>query len=166
MSDADSPRDGQAAQRGPAQSDVEEAAIRGVLGRLKDAWARHDAAAYAAEFTKDATYTTFQGIQYLGRDEIAESHRVLFARFLSGTRLADEVVAIRRQGNVAIVVGRGDTYKGRAARRLRKVQTFTLIRGEDGRWQVAAFHNTKRKVLTEFLTFRMEPRLKPGLSIK
>ncbi|WP_460917032.1 SgcJ/EcaC family oxidoreductase [Plantactinospora veratri] len=60
--------------------------------------------------------------------------------------MADEIERIRFLGpDTAVLTGRGDTYKGRRPRRLGKVQTYLLVREEDGRWRIAAFHNTKRR---------------------
>ncbi|MFB9365959.1 SgcJ/EcaC family oxidoreductase [Kitasatospora albolonga] len=135
-----------------------------VLARLVDAWARHDADAYGAEFTEDADYVTYVGTHYRGRRDIVESHRVLFAGFLKGTRLADELVDVRFPApGLAVVTSRGDTYKGAAPKgKLTKVQTYTLVRGEDGRWRVAAFQNTKRRPLMEAVSFRFAPGLVPA----
>jgi uncharacterized protein (TIGR02246 family) len=141
----------------------ERAAVLAVLDALAEAWARHDADAYGALFTEDAAYVTFVGTHYQGRREIAESHRVLFAKYLKGTRLVGEVDDVRFPApDTAVVVGRGDVHKGRPPRRLTKVQTTVLVRGADGRWLVASFHNTKRKPLLEAVSFRSAPALVPA----
>lgn len=138
-------------------------AITDVIAALVDAWGRHDAAAYGELFTDDATYVTYVGTHYQGRRDIMESHRILFAKYLKGTQLADEILGIRFLGpNTAVVTGRGDTYKGRPPRRLTKVQTYTLVREHDGRWRIAAFQNTKRKPLLEAISFRTAPGLIPS----
>ena len=141
----------------------ETAMITSVLDALVDAWERHDAEAYGELFTEDATYVTFVGTFYQGRQDIVDSHRTLFTTFLKGTRLADEVLDIRFHGpDVAVVNGRGDTYKGRRPRKLTKIQTYTLVRQGDGRWRIAAFHNTRRKPLMESLSYRIAPGLVPA----
>ena len=58
---------------------------------------------------------------------------------------------------------RGDTYKGRrpADCKLGKVQTYAVVRADDGHWRIAAFHNTKRKPLMERISFRFAPGTKP-----
>ncbi|MGW4511485.1 SgcJ/EcaC family oxidoreductase [Streptomyces sp. NPDC004393] len=139
------------------------AAVTSVLNELVAAWERHDAEAYGELFTEDATYITFVGTLYQGRRDIAESHRTLFETFLKGTRLADEVLDIRFHGpDAAVVNGRGDTYKGKRPRKLTKIQTYTLVRQGDGKWRIAAFHNTKRKPLMESLSYRFAPGLVPA----
>ncbi|MGA5039827.1 SgcJ/EcaC family oxidoreductase [Streptomyces capoamus] len=142
---------------------ADTAAVTAVLTDLVRAWERHDADAYGALFTEDATYITYIGTFYRGRQDIVDSHRVLFGGFLKGTRLADEILDIRFHGpGTAVVNGRGDTYKGTRPRKLTKVQTYTLVRESDGHWRIAAFHNTKRRPLLESLSFRFAPALAPA----
>ncbi|GAO07582.1 SgcJ/EcaC family oxidoreductase [Streptomyces lydicamycinicus] len=145
------------------QQEQDIAAVKAVVADLIAAWGRHDAEAYGALFTQDATYTTYVGTFYQGRRDIVESHRTLFAKFLKDTQLADEILDIRFYGpDVAVVNGRGDTYKGRLPRKLSKVQTYTLIRENDGRWRIAAFHNTQRKPLLEAMSYKVAPGLIPA----
>ncbi|MET3985301.1 SgcJ/EcaC family oxidoreductase [Streptomyces sp. PvR034] len=142
-------------------------AVRALLTHLVDAWARHDADAYGALFTEDATYTTYVGTFYRGRRDITESHRALFAGFLKGTRLADEILDVRFYGpDAAVVNSRGDTYKAGRPAKLGKVQTYTLVReagGPDGadEWRIAAFQNTKRRPLMERISFTVAPGIAP-----
>jgi uncharacterized protein (TIGR02246 family) len=138
-------------------------AVLTVLRELVDAWARHDADAFAALFTEDASYTTFVGTQYRGRTDIAESHRTLWAKFIKGTKLADEILDVRFLGSdVAVVTSRGATYKGeKRPAKLDKVQTYTLVR-DGGRWLIAAFHNTKHARLKEAISFKFAPETVPS----
>ena len=141
----------------------DSAAVTAVLDALVAAWNRHDADGYGRLFTEDATYATYVGTLYQGRQDITESHRVLFTTFLKDTLLADEVVGVRFLGpDTAVVPGRGDTYKGGRPRRLGKVQTYTLVREADGEWRIAAFQNTKRRPLMEAVSFRFAPGLVPA----
>lgn len=139
-------------------------AVLTVLRELTDAWSRNDADAYGALFTDDASYTTFVGSIYLGRAAIVESHRALFGKYLKGTRLADEVLDVRfPTGDTAVVVSRGDTYKGTPPKVLRKSQTYLLTRQADGAWRVAAFQNTKRNALLETVQVRSLPATAPSV---
>jgi uncharacterized protein (TIGR02246 family) len=143
--------------------DDDRTAVMLLVYALEDAWASHDADAYGALFTSDATYTTFLGTRYRGRAEIVESHRALFTRALRGTRIANEILDIRFYGpDTAVLTSSGDTYKGRRPDRLGKVQTYTIVRRPDGAWRVAAFQNTKRRPLLEELSFRLAPAARPG----
>jgi uncharacterized protein (TIGR02246 family) len=140
---------------------TDQTAVTAVIDSLAEAWASHDADAYGEHFTDDATYVTFVGIRYRGREEITESHRALFSSFVKGTKLAHEVLDVRFLGSdAAVVTSRGDTYKGAAPTRLTKVQTYALVRDGD-RWLVAAFHNTQRKPLLERISFLFAPETAP-----
>ncbi|WP_405015771.1 SgcJ/EcaC family oxidoreductase [Kitasatospora sp. NBC_00070] len=144
------------------QSTSESVAVQAVLNRLVDAWGRQDAEMYGELFTEDATYVTYVGTFYQGRHDIVASHRALFDGFAKGTRLADETLAIRFPApGVAVVSGRGDTYKGSRPAKLSKIQTYTLVLGADGEWRIAAFQNTRRRPLTEAVSHRLAPGLVP-----
>jgi uncharacterized protein (TIGR02246 family) len=140
---------------------LEETRILAVLERLAAAWDAGDAEAYGREFTEDASYVTFVGTVYRGRDDLAAGHAALFGKFLKGTRMFSEVVELRTYGErTAVVVTRGDVAKKRPARPA-KVQTFTLVLEDDGEWRVAAFQNTKHHKLMEAVSFRMLPASAP-----
>lgn len=122
----------------------DEVEIRALLQRLNQAWG--DADAFAAVFTEDAEYVTFDGSMVKGREAIAESHRPLFEGFMRGSRLEGQAPTVRfLTPDVALVHGKGAVIQRRqqkASRRAISVQTNVVIR-QDGRWQIAAFHNTR-----------------------
>ncbi|WP_083665803.1 SgcJ/EcaC family oxidoreductase [Saccharomonospora sp. CUA-673] len=133
-----------------------------VIGRLATAWDRQDAEAYGANFTETATYTTFAGTYYDGRDDIVRSHAALYDGPLSGTRLADRYLGLRfLSEDIAVLTTRGDTYDGDQPDELTKVQTYTLTRDGDD-WKIAAFQNTQRKALMEQVQYRWMPDTKPN----
>jgi uncharacterized protein (TIGR02246 family) len=136
--------------------------ITELLDALVKAWGEGDAAAYGSVFAEDASYITFVGTVYQGRTDIVRSHHALFAKLLKGTRLSYEEIDRRYYGpDTAVVTTRGDTIKGKA-KPLTKVQTYTLVRCEDGDWQVAAFHNTARQSIKERMSFRLAPETMPA----
>ncbi|MEV7565436.1 SgcJ/EcaC family oxidoreductase [Streptomyces tanashiensis] len=135
------------------------------LEALADAWGRADSIGYGEQFTDDATYTTYVGTHYQGRQDIADAHRALFGGFVKGTRLADSFLGMRFYGpDTAVVTSRGDTYTGSrepAAADLTKTQTYTLVRESEGRWRIASFHNTQRQGVMERLSFLWDPATAP-----
>ncbi|MCD0447024.1 SgcJ/EcaC family oxidoreductase [Glycomyces sp. A-F 0318] len=138
-----------------------------ITARIKStvaAWAAGDGEAYAAGFTADATYVTWIGTLYRGREEIGRTHQILFDRFLKGSVLVDEIADIRLLGpDAAVVTSRGEVAKrGERPAKLTKVQTYTLVREADGEWRIAAFHNTKRKALMERVSFAFAPETAPA----
>lgn len=145
----------------PAE-DTSAAEIRAVLDRAAQAWNRGDGAAYGACFTRDATDVTFVGTVYTGAGEIGRAHQALFDGFLKGTRLHTEIVDVRRYGpGTAVVVARGEVAK-KDPGRLGKLATYTLVRGDDGGWLIAAVQKTKRRPLFEAVSFRLQPATRPA----
>ncbi|MGW0195260.1 SgcJ/EcaC family oxidoreductase [Nonomuraea sp. NPDC003201] len=135
--------------------------IQNLFTELESAWDRGDGVAYGACFTEDASYTTFVGTVYHGRDDLATGHQALFDTVLKGTKMFNEITEVRFYGSgAAVVTGRGDVAKKRPAK-LSKVQTYTLVREADGRWRIASFHNTRRRPLMEAVSFRYVPASRP-----
>jgi len=141
-------------------------AVKAVIRDTVAAWNKGDAAAYGACFTADATYVTWVGTRYQGRDEIVRSHAALFRMFLKGSALADEIVAVRFIGpDAAIVSSDGDVVKGGKRTegiKLTKAQSYTIVREADGAWRIASFHNTKHKALMERISFTFAPETMPA----
>lgn len=145
---------------GAAGAEV-RAGVCATVGQLGRSWADHDADAYGAEFTDDATYVTFAGTYYNGREDIVRSHAALFDGPLEGTRLTDSFLELRvLTDDVALLTTRGDTYDGEAPDQPSKVQTYTFVREGDA-WRIAAFQNTQRKPVMEQVQFRMLPDTRP-----
>ncbi|WP_277212395.1 SgcJ/EcaC family oxidoreductase [Isoptericola croceus] len=141
------------------------AGVCDVVDGLEASWAAHDASAYGSAFTPDATYTTFAGTHYAGRQDIIDSHAALFDDVLNGTRLDNSYLALRfLTSDVAVLTVRGDTYEGDTPGTSTKVQTYTLVRadGGDQGWSVAAFQNTQRKPIMERIQFLWMPGTVPA----
>jgi len=120
--------------------------IEAALARLSAAWDAGDAAAYANEFTDDASYVIYAGIVYDGRDAIERGHVPVFERWQKGSRMRMRVLRVRLLADdLAVVLTEGGIGKGRRIP-IDKVQTFVMVR-RDGRWQCAAFQNTKKNRL-------------------
>jgi uncharacterized protein (TIGR02246 family) len=139
----------------------DEAGVRALFAKLAEAWNRGDGAAYGECFTDDATYVAWFGTLYRTGSDIGRSHQVLFDTFLKDTKMTIEGdVDVRFYGeDTAVLTTRGDVGKkpGKSA----KVQTFTLVR-QNGAWKIAAFQNTKRHSLLEWISFRFQPGIRPA----
>lgn len=120
--------------------------VRALYLAVMDGWNRGSAAAFAAPFTGDADFVAFDGTRFHGRDEIVRFHEPLFRTHLRGTRLTGDVTDIRFVGaDVAVVHARGGTIprgKRQPAPERDSIQTLVAVR-RDGRWQLAAFQNTR-----------------------
>ena len=117
----------------------DEVAVRGLLERINDAWARGDATAYASYHTPDADLIDFRVIHALGRQEIVDLLQPAFDTVLKDTRVEARIVDLRFLGpDVAILHTEGQVVPTGAA----SVQTFVATR-TDGEWAIAAFQNTR-----------------------
>lgn len=127
------------------------------LDRMRRAWDAGDADAYSREFTPDATYVIFAGIVSRGRDEIRTDHQPVFERWQRGSRMSMRILQARRLGSDAVVVlTEGGIGKGSRIRH-DKVQTYAFVR-QEGRWQCAAFQNTRRNRLLAAMNARAKRR--------
>jgi len=129
----------------------DENAIRQLLARLYDAWARGDGAGYAACFAQESDYITFNGIHLRGRAENAEVHGALFRSILKGSKLSAEIESIELlSGGVALAhtVGRG---------RKKGYQTYVLVKSGE-QWEIRSFQNTRVLPLSVWFTRWMQKR--------
>ncbi|MBP2368335.1 SgcJ/EcaC family oxidoreductase [Pseudonocardia parietis] len=145
-----------------APGGAEHRAVCATIGSLTSAWNAGDADAYGAGFTPDATYTSWVGTHYTGREDIVEGHRALFDGVLAGTRLTDRFLSVRFvHPDVAVVSTRGDTYEDTPPALPDKVQTYTVVR-DGAAWRIASFHNTRRSPVMERIQFLVDPGSRPA----
>jgi uncharacterized protein (TIGR02246 family) len=108
------------------------------------AWSANDPDAFADLYATDATIVLNGGTFLRGREEIRAFMTAGFQGPLRGTRGVDEPLSVRTIGDTAVVVSRsGFLQPGEdtlAPDRVR-MATWMLIR-QDGRWLVAAYHNS------------------------
>ncbi|WP_437756964.1 SgcJ/EcaC family oxidoreductase [Sorangium sp. So ce1389] len=126
---------------------TDEAAIRRMFEALSEAWAREGASAVDRFYTPDSDYVTFDGSWLRGREANRRAHEELFAGVLAGTRLVGEIEGVRFLGpDTAVVVSSGAVlwpWQRTAPASRRSRQTLVVVRGDDGRWRVASFQNTR-----------------------
>jgi uncharacterized protein (TIGR02246 family) len=114
----------------------DENAVRLLLARLYDAWARGDGEAYAACFAEESDYITFNGMHLRGRAENAELHKALFRRVLKGTTLSAEIESLKLLSSCVALVHTA------ASGRKKSFQSYVLVKsGSD--WLIRSFQNTR-----------------------
>jgi uncharacterized protein (TIGR02246 family) len=129
----------------------DENAIRSLLARLYDAWARGDGEAYAACFAEESDYITFNGMHLHGRAENAKLHAALFRRVLRGTTLSAEIESLTLlSSGVALVHTAGSERK-------KSFQSYVLVKsGSD--WQIRSFQNTRVQPFSVWITRWLQNR--------
>ncbi|MFZ3475620.1 SgcJ/EcaC family oxidoreductase [Streptomyces sp. 4.24] len=123
--------------------------VRTLLDGLSEHWNAADGAGYAGLFTPDAAYVQFNGVVLEGRQEIADTHDLMFRTMLYGTRLVCEDIESVRvvDEHTAVVVSTGAAlfpWQREVTAKRRSRQTLVLVR-EGDRWTVASFHNGRVK---------------------
>jgi len=121
-------------------------AVANIVTALEDAWNRHDAEAWAAEFQPDASFTNVFGIEIVGRAGILRSHAHIFATMFRDSRAFFDVPRIRflREDVASIAApwrmsGAYDVH-GRPWPDRRGLLTF-VVTAESGRWKIAVGTN-------------------------
>jgi uncharacterized protein (TIGR02246 family) len=124
---------------------VDEAAIQAVLADSYKAWEAGDADGMVADYTADAT-AIMTGSLRDGRDAIRQNMALGFAGPLKGSSTYNKQLGIRfvgRDGAIVIsesaVLLAGET--GVPDDR-RKVNATWVFEKRDGRWLIAAYHNS------------------------
>ena len=124
--------------------DADKAAIQAVLAASYQAWAAGDADGMVADYTPDAT-AIMTGSLRGSREEIRENMALAFAGPLKDTSTYNKQLSLRFVGDeAAIVVSEsgilfgGQTEVPDAA----KVKATWVFEKRDGRWLIAAYHNS------------------------
>jgi uncharacterized protein (TIGR02246 family) len=126
---------------------VLDADRQGVLDVLKEgyaAWEANDAVAMAATYLDDASVVQ-PGVYKKDRQEIETTMAAGFAGPLKGSRVIDRPLDVRfLNGESAIVVSEGAiVFAGQEeASNVGMVRATWVLAKRDGRWYVAAYHNS------------------------
>jgi uncharacterized protein (TIGR02246 family) len=123
---------------------ADEAAIQAVLVDSYKAWEAGDAEGMVANYTADAT-AIMTGSLRDSRDVIRESMALAFAGPLKGSSTYNKQLSVRFVGrDGAIVVSEsGILFPGETeVPEPRKVNATWVFEKRDGRWFIAAYHNS------------------------
>ena len=118
--------------------------INTLFHRLKQAWTDNDAAAYAACFTEDSDYVSYDGTRAIGRKPMQDAHDQLFQGVLAGSALVGDVESIRYlSADIALVHGTASVqmpWRSRLPKRRLSRQTLVAVHTPEG-WRFTALHN-------------------------
>ncbi|MEU2282435.1 SgcJ/EcaC family oxidoreductase [Streptomyces sp. NPDC013178] len=131
---------------GIAVSDEDKAAVAAVPQRLAEAWAAHDADAFAEVFTPDGTLV-LPGFFEKGRDAIRAFAAAAFAGPYRGTRVTGTPVDLRfaNEGAGVLITRGGILAPGETEPAPeRAVHGSWVVVKRDGQWFLAAYQNSPR----------------------
>jgi uncharacterized protein (TIGR02246 family) len=132
----------------------ERSAVRSLIERVHDAWARGDSKAYAACFAENSDYITFNGLLLRGRIENAELHGALFQGVLKGTKLSAEIECLDLLSNEVALVRTANERKN-------SYQTYVLVKNEAG-WLIRSFQNTRVRPFSTWMTRWLQKKAVKG----
>ena len=129
-----------------AQSSDEQS-IKAIEQIWDDGWNRHDAKMMASVLADDADFVTVGGRKFKGRAAFqAYMEQTQKAQFAASTRRTIETNVRFVTPEIGIVHARasisGDKNQDGSTRQPREVQMTRIVIKRDGRWLVAAAHNT------------------------
>ena len=126
-----------------------KAQVAKIVASLADSWNRHDMATYAAQFTDDADFVNVIGMHWHGRSEIearhVDVHRTIFRN--STLRTLDYSLRFLSPGVVLAHInwemsGHESPPGANFAPGVRHGVITGVFVEQEGRWLIAAFHNT------------------------
>ena len=129
-----------------AVTDEDKAAIAALPQRIVEAWAAHDADAFAGVFTPDGSMI-IPGVFQKGRDAIRAFMAQAFAGPFKGTRVTGTPVDLRFADSTSgILITRGGVLAPGESEPSteRAVHASWVVVKREGQWFLAAYQNTPR----------------------
>lgn len=124
----------------------ERAAVEAIVRELESAWNAMDPEAFARPFAEDADFVNIVGEHHRGRPAVVAGHRAIFRDFYadSTTKLTLLTVRLLRPGvALAHVHSALEAPRGPLAGHNTAIFSMVLVE-QGGRWEIAAFHNTRQ----------------------
>ncbi|MBQ1080616.1 SgcJ/EcaC family oxidoreductase [Nocardiopsis sp. B62] len=128
----------------PGLSTEDSAQVTGLPRRIIEAWAAHDAKAFADVFTDDGTMV-LPGVMCAGSDQIRDFMGNAFQGPFKGTRVTGTPVSVRALGSdAAVLVTRGGVLAPgeEEVSDARAVRACWVAARTEGGWRLAAYQNS------------------------
>jgi uncharacterized protein (TIGR02246 family) len=122
----------------------DEAAIRKLVIAVEDGWNAGDGKAFAAPFAEDADYVIVNGMHIKGREAIATGHQTIFDTIYKKSHNTATIKSIRflREDIAVAHIEWHLKFRVNDEAREGKAMNSMVLTRQDGRWSIAAFHNT------------------------
>lgn len=128
----------------PGLTSEDSAQVAGLPSRIIDAWAAHDAKAFAEVFTHDGTMV-LPGVMRMGGEQIREFMSDAFQGPFKGTRVTGSPVSVKALGaDAAVMVTQGGVLAPgeEEVSEARAVRACWVAVRTDGGWRLAAYQNS------------------------
>src|SRR5271166_5532170 len=126
-----------------------KAQIANVVAALAASWNRHDMVTYAALFTEDADFVNVVGMHWRGRDLIRERHEEIHRTIFRNSTLRTLDYSLRPLSPGVVLAhihwemsGHENPPGANFAPGVRHGVITGVFVEQEGRWLIAAFHNT------------------------
>ena len=124
---------------------TDEQTIGKIVSELEAAWNAGDGAAFASNFTDDASFIHIYGGELLGRVAIEAAHRQILGGVYKNSHNNYKLLGIkfvRPDVVVARIQAHLQFFEGGAPREIQARPTLVAAR-DNGKWQIVAFQNTR-----------------------
>ncbi len=122
--------------------------IEKVLTALTESWNRHDMAAFGALFAEDADFVNVLGMHWHGRPEIEARHADVHRTIFRHSKLRTLEHSLRPLGPGVVLahvrweMTGHESLPGIPFAEVRQGMITGVLVEQEGRWRIAAFHNT------------------------
>lgn len=123
---------------------TDEAALRRVPERTTEAWANHDANAFADAFTADAE-VIIAGTYLRGRDEVRSYISAAFSGPIKGTTVISDPVSVEYlNADTGLVITEGGMVPpgGTAVSAAHAIRGTWVLTVNGGEWRIRAYHSS------------------------
>lgn len=122
-------------------SEVDEAAIRGLVDSFIEGWNKGDGAACARPFASDADFTNIMGLRAHSRETIARGHEEILSTIYRGSRGSASVHSIRFVRPDVAVVDADLTLQTEHGTLAGTSNASMVAVREGDTWSIVVFHN-------------------------